>query len=297
MLVRVSFIGLLLAMFVSLSAGCSIAEITRPDSYTVKRGDTLYSIAWRHEVDWREVARWNHISAPYRIYPGQKLSLERYPKIKQSTSTPTNSVSQSPPPPPVASAPPDVVSPPLRGATAPRQAPRVVRLPDDDAASPPLVMRTPPAQPSVKPPETVKAAKISRPSTPPAARPAVFDPDSWRWPVGGKLLRGYSNSQARQGIDIGGTAGQEVVASNAGRVVYSGSGLRGYGNLVIIKHDDEFLSAYGFNQSLLVAEGQNVAPGQPIAQMGFGPRNEAMLHFEIRRDGRPVDPQTILPRR
>lgn len=281
---------LCLLLSVLWTAGCSIAEITRPDSYRVQRGDTLYSIAWRHKVDWREVARWNNIPPPYRIYPGQVISLERYPDIDAPTRAQTISrggdtrSGQSAPPPARTPQPAPAQG---SGATARRDTPRVVRLPTEPTPEKPAV--TAAAGPSTAP--------ASAPAPQPAAAPrAEFDVRAWRWPTRGKLLRTYAQNTVRQGIDISGAAGQRVIASNAGQVVYSGSGLRGYGNLVIIKHDDEYLSAYGFNRSVLVREGQTVAAGQPIAEMGLGPRNEAMLHFEIRRDGRPIDPVTVLPR-
>lgn len=133
-----------------------------------------------------------------------------------------------------------------------------------------------------------------RESAPPRWTPSADDP-AWRWPVEGEVLRGYSSRHARRGIDIGGKSGQAVHAAAAGRVVYSGSGLKGYGNLVIIKHDDRYLSAYGFNRRLRVVQGDNVDSGQHIADMGLGPENRPMLYFEIRRDGEPVNPQRLLP--
>lgn len=219
-----------LTVVVALLAGCALGPLFQPDTYTVERGDTLYSIAWRYHVDWRELARWNGIQAPYRIYPGQTLHLDGRVRSGESQQR----------------------RPRTTAETRPRE----------------------PAPPSW---------------TPPAADPA------WRWPVEGEVLRDYSRRHARRGIDIGGRPGDPVRAAAAGRVVYSGSGLKGYGNLVIVKHDDRYLSAYGFNRRLRVAQGDSVDPGQHIADMGLGPENRPMLYFEIRRDGEPVDPQRLLP--
>jgi lipoprotein NlpD len=121
---------------------------------------------------------------------------------------------------------------------------------------------------------------------------------AWRWPVEGKVVRGFSAaSQGKQGIEIAGAHGQPVRAASGGRVVYSGNGLRGYGNLLIVKHNGRYLTAYGYNSRLLVKEGDTVTAGQEIALMGSGTDRDAGLHFELRRDGRAVDPLTYLPKR
>ena len=129
------------------------------------------------------------------------------------------------------------------------------------------------------------------------AKPASGDPQSWLWPVKGRLLRGYSPSDpARNGLDIAGREGQDVVATAAGTVVYSGNGLIGYGELIIIKHSDRMLSAYAHNRVRLVAEGEVTRAGQKIAEVGRNDRNEQLLHFEIRVNGRPVNPMNYLSR-
>lgn len=117
----------------------------------------------------------------------------------------------------------------------------------------------------------------------------------WQWPAKGAVIHNYKQSRPRHGIDIGGKLGQPVVAASGGTVVYSGSGLKGYGNLIIIKHSPHYLSAYGFNQRLLAKEGDRVTAGQTIAEMGNGPGDVPMLHFEIRHNGKPVDPEKLLP--
>ena len=118
----------------------------------------------------------------------------------------------------------------------------------------------------------------------------------WQWPTAGNVKRGFNNTASKKGINIAGRLGQPVYAASGGDVVYSGSGLVGYGNLVIIKHDDVFLSAYGHNRRLLVKEGEKVKPGQMIAEMGETAKDGALLHFEIRQEGKPVDPMRYLPK-
>lgn len=231
--------GLFIAVFL---AGCSFAALNRPSQYTVKRGDTLYSIARSYELNWREVARWNNITAPYRLSPGQVLSLERYPAV---ASLPRSSGSTT--------------------TSRPKK-----KLPEKKAAPP---------------------ARAKQPAL------VIDRSKNWRWPSDGRVLRTYSQTAPRHGIDIGGALGDKIVAAESGRVVYSGAGLKGYGKLLIIKHDDRFLTAYGFNRKVFVAQGDKVKAGQKIAEMGVGPRNEHLLHFELRQDGQPVDPQRLLPRR
>ncbi|MDE0854195.1 MAG: peptidoglycan DD-metalloendopeptidase family protein, partial [Nevskia sp.] len=119
----------------------------------------------------------------------------------------------------------------------------------------------------------------------------------WEWPTRGKVARTFSADGSSKGIDISGDPGQIVVAAAGGKVVYSGSALKGYGELVIIKHDEQYLTAYGYNRRRLVEEGQEVLAGQPIAEVGLGPEQRALLHFEIRDRGKPVDPLPLLPRR
>lgn len=212
-----------------LLAACTAGPLFRPDTHTVERGDTLYSIAWNYRLDWRKLARWNGIGPPYRIYPGQTLYL-------------------------------------------------YARQPSDAAER-----------------QRDGSQKAERAVSDHGERPP--DDSTWRWPANGEVLRSYSSAHARRGIDIAGSAGDNVRAAAAGRVVYSGSGLTGYGNLVIIKHDERYLSAYGFNRRLRVAEGDRVEAGQHIADLGLGPENRPMLYFEIRRDGEPVDPERLLPRK
>lgn len=210
----------------------------QPGSVVVRKGDTIYSIAFRHGLDYRRLARWNGIRSPYTIYPGQRLSLKPGKAPKATT----------PPPRQVASASP------------------------------------------VKPAKASSPAKADK-----APVPAAGGPLRWRWPTNGTLLVAFK--QDGKGIDIGGRAGQPIVSAAAGKVVYSGSGLVGYGRLIIIKHNNNYLSAYGHNKKLLVKEGDSVKAGEQIALMGYANAHQAKLHFEIRRDGNPVNPERYLPPR
>lgn len=241
-----------------------------PSSYTVRRGDTLYSIAWQYGLDHRQVAVWNGIGAPYTIYPGQRLAM-RKPAVPASRPPPapsrTTQASKSAPKPATK---PKTVSPPPRTATA----------------------KPAPSKPATSTPRT---APRSDPAAPSATR--SVGGVAWRWPTRGRLYRTFNASDpTRKGVDIVGSEGQSVYAASGGKVVYSGNGLVGYGNLIIIKHNNTYLSAYGHNRELLVGEGDDVAPGQLIAKMGRVDNDRAMLHFEIRRQGKPVDPLRLLPK-
>lgn len=206
-----------------LASGCGSTPTRAPATYTVKRGDTLYSIAWRHGLDYREVARWNGIGRDYLIHPGQVIHL----------------------------------------------------VPSS------------------------RAAKQARPATqpPPATSPAIPAAAvvSWNWPAEQVQVESTTRPNSSQGLTLAGQLGQSIRAAAAGSVVYVGSGLLGYGQLVIIKHNETFLSAYGHTQAVLVREGEAVRAGQSIATMGEGPGQRPMLYFEIRVNGQPVDPLRYLP--
>jgi lipoprotein NlpD len=170
---------------------------------------------------------------------------------------------------------------------------------------PPPVRRPPPAPPTSKarprPSPTTKPAP-KPPSKPPAPTPPPAATQqqqlAWRWPAAGRVVSGFDAADPlRKGIKIGGRIGQTIAAAESGRVVYSGSGLIGYGRLIIVKHNDKYLSAYGHNNAILVKEGDRVTKGQKIAEMGTANNGDPLLHFEIRRDGKPVDPVRLLPRR
>ncbi len=220
---------------------CAASAPRGPLTYVVRPNDTLYGIAWRYDLDFRDLARWNDIGRDYRIEIGQVLLLE----------------------------------PP---APAPRAAPPTPPAPPSPAL--------PPATPAAPASRAVPASPAAASATNPAARVA------WTWPTDAAAA---PRPVPGGGILLLGREGQEVRAAGEGRIVYLGSGLRGYGNLIIIKHGEAMLSAYAHNEQILVREGEEVAAGQTIAHMGLGPHRIAALYFEIRRDGKPVDPLKYLP--
>ena len=234
----------------------------------MRRGDTLYSIAFRNGLDYRELASANGIGPPYTIYPGQEIRLQT-----QSA----RSVSSAPAP--------RRADPPARSTIPPGSPGKVVAVP----AAPPgkAVTATQPATPA--------------PVSPPKPSPvevAGSQGVNFRWPAEGQLVATFvSGDQTRQGVNIAGRAGDPVRAAADGEVVYSGNGLIGYGELIIVKHNATLLSAYGHNRRRLVQEGERVKAGQQIAEMGSSSATRDMLHFEIRRNGKPVDPLGFLPRR
>jgi lipoprotein NlpD len=256
------------------------------------RGDTLYGIAFRHGLDYRQLAQINAIAPPYTIYPGQRLRLGNAappppaPAVAQSRGTPTRG---------------SVIAPIIADRAA-QPAPAPARGTQQDTTTTPPSSSTPAPATAGTPvttsatPVTTPATPVTTSATPPAPLPAGAP--RWRWPAEGALVATFAaNDPTRQGINIAGNAGQPVNAAADGVVVYSGSGLIGYGELVIVKHSDEWLSAYGHNRKRLVNEGQAVKAGEQIAEMGRSGASRDMLHFEIRRNGRPVDPQGLLPRR
>ncbi|HEY4442987.1 MAG TPA: peptidoglycan DD-metalloendopeptidase family protein [Steroidobacteraceae bacterium] len=218
---------------------CADTAAAGPPSYVVRPEDTLYSIAWRHDLDYRDLARWNNIGADFRISVGQVLVLGPREAPPSEHGTPA----RAPPRAPNASAPT-------------HHAPIAV------APSPP------PASPRAVPSAANRASR-------------------WLWPTD---RVGAPRPVPGGGILLSGRLGQDVRAASAGRVVYAGSGLRGYGNLVIIKHADSLLSAYAHNREMLVRDGQEVAAGQVIAHMGEGAHQAPVLYFEIRQNGKPIDP-------
>ena len=268
------------------------AAAPRDGTYVVRTGDTLYGIAFRHGLDYRQVAQWNRIPAPYTIYPGQRLRLGE----ARTASTGRNSSRGS-------AAPAPSTTPLSRPGASPvvsqgqRPAP-VTPLPPDTR---PAVGTPAPALPAGTPAVAAASAPVPVASTPvvvPGAPvvPAAVSAGGWRWPTQGQLIGRFSaGDPKRQGIDVGGTAGQAVVAAADGVVVYSGAGLVGYGELIIVKHSDEWLSAYAHSRKRLVTEGTAVRAGQPIAELGRTGTSRDMLHFEVRRNGKPVDPLTVLP--
>jgi lipoprotein NlpD len=240
----------------------------QPGFYTVRPGDTLIRIGLETGQSWRDIAAWNGITNPDRIEVGQVLRVV---------------------PPETALAARPVVAAPAPSAAGTTAAP---------VATPSVQGRalTDPAPPAAAPEPARAAPGVAAAAPAPAPAAATADTISLIWPAAGPVIEAFDESR-NKGIGIGGRAGDPVLAAAAGRVVYAGAGLRGYGNLVIIKHNNTFLTAYAHNQSLLVREDQVVRQGQRIAEMGSSDADRVKLHFEVRRQGRPVDPATFLPRR
>lgn len=249
---------LLFASFVLLLAACGpsryepMRNVYRPEApitqgfYAVQRGDTLYSIAWRHNWDYHDLAAANGIRPPYHIYPGQIIYLDRKPPVARSKPS-------SPVPP------------------ATTQSAMSYKKPANNA----------------KPIQEKFANQ----------RDKRVDM-SWQWPTSGPVIEGFSlTGTVNKGIDLAGRKGEPVLAAADGKVVYSGTGLVGYGNLIIIKHNEIFLSAYGHNSRLLLKEGDWAKAGQKIAEIGSTGTHRDKLHFEIRRDGKPINPLQYLPKR
>jgi lipoprotein NlpD len=292
------------------------APAPQPETYLVKRGDTLYSIALDQGVDWRDLMAWNQLSDPTRLRVGQALVV-RPPAPAPAPGGPVV-VSPVAPSQPIAGrplgadapgAPPAPPGPTpgtgVLGTGALKTEPKGVRLPYSDenlaalqrsdgarAAVPgPAPAATP--TPKTEPPPV---ARVEPAPTPKPEPDGSDDRVDWSWPTGGRVV-GDFNGAGNKGVDIGGRVGDAVFASAAGRVVYSGEGIPAYGKLVIIRHNGTYLSAYAHNSQILVKEGQSVSRGQKIAELGATGTGTAKLHFEIRRLGKPVDPLQYLPSR
>jgi lipoprotein NlpD len=241
---------------------------SRPTRYRVVKGDTLYSIAWRFDLDYKQLAAWNGIRNPYRIFPNQQLRLD---------------------PPPARAKPAAPRSPQKPPAAKPAVAKAPPTAPANTASPPPA-----PAPAKSKPVAKPKPAAAPRKPRPPVE---ALDSPGWAWPTRGAVVQTFrKGDRTRQGIRIAGNFGQPIRAAATGRVVYSGSGLPGYGQLIIIKHNKNHLSAYGFNRKLLVEQGDTVAKGEQVAEMGRSTDGKSLLHFEIRHRDAALDPLTLLPR-
>ena len=310
---------------VDFASGDSDPGDSAPRVHMVAPGDTLYSIAFRYEVDVRDLAFWNDLENPDLILVGQRLFVtsgepaesrfagagavsaassadsdqagasrssaaapsgapEATGGGRPSTAAPRRQASTSPtvpqPAPPAATPIPSPAPPPVPARTAAGSM----------GAAPAGAGQTAAPRPQPAPPRPQPAPPAQRPS--PAALPAP----AWQWPIRGPVVSPYGAAQGTgSGIGIGGQLGADIRASAAGQVVYAGDGLAAYGNLVIIKHNDTFLSAYGHNDELVVGEGDPVRQGDVIARMGMGPERQPLVHFEIRRNGTPVNPRGYLP--
>jgi len=227
--------------------------------YKVRKGDTLYSIAWANSMHFRTLAYWNSIRPPYTLHPGQILRLKPRPKSKKYTT---------------AKAKPKTTTSKAKSSAKPRSRPPT----------------------SYKKSYKKQTAKKSTAKT--STKATSSGKLRWTWPAQGRISYRYSKQVGgKKGIGIAGRRGQKVRAAAAGKVVYSGEGLLRYGKMIIVKHNNRYLSAYAHNQKLLVREGAWVKAGQQIAQMGSSGRNTTLVHFEIRRDGKPVNPIRYLPKK
>ena len=260
--------------------GVDTASDERPEMHTVRKGETLYAVAWQHGLDYRTLAAWNRLTHPFVIHPGQVLVLSESSiaekEVPKQASVATAALPEDP----------DIEMRPITELEGNEPARDSASLPVDTAGD-----------------EDASGRQIGNGSDGAASRveatkPDAFDDDTlisgWYWPTRGDVIRRFGKS-GKKGIDLSGTKDQPIFAAADGRVVYSGSGLIGYGKLVVLKHNKRFLSAYAHNSSILVSEGETVRAGQRIALMGSSGSNETKLHFEIRRDGEPVDPLQYLP--
>ena len=242
-----------------------------PGTYAVKPGDTLIRIGLDHGQNWRDIARWNGIDNPNLIEVGQVLRV--VPPGQDPSAAATRPV-------------------PPTG--------RMESRPLDTNAAGAAPGGGLPPTPAVQPPGPTPTPAAGSPAagSPAAAVPRQGDEAvDWSWPAAGPVNVPFDDARGVKGLSISGKAGDPVLAAADGRVVYAGSGLRGYGNLVIVKHNNTYLTAYAHNQALLVKEDQTVRRGQKIAEMGSSDADQVKLHFEIRRQGKPVDPARLLPAR
>lgn len=273
-----------------------VAAIPPGGSYRVVRGDTLYAIAFRKGVDFRNLAQWNRIAAPYTIWPGQVLHL--------APSTQTSTFVHVSPHPSAGWA--------ASTSTASKAAPAAATPAFEPSAESSGTVASnskgprPQGATSVTSPAPIVPVAGMLAGGAPSAPPTVLVPAgpshaaggvSWRWPASGSLIKRFQSGDAIPGIELAGKSGDPVRSAANGIVVYSGNGLVGYGELIIIKHNDSFLSAYGHNRKRLVQEGQRVSAGQQIAEMGSTGASRDELQFQIRLNGNPVDPLAYLPAR
>ena len=257
----------------STAAPLAPAADSRASSYTVQPGDMLTKIGLDTGQSWHDLARWNNLADPNHLEVGQVLRVvppagEVAPGATVTTTTTTTTASA-----------PAATFKPL---------PPVPAKPDAKASG---------AAPAVTTPAAGSAVPLTGAATPPPSAPRDNDDDlTWAWPAAGPVVAPFDDAKTK-GLAIGGKAGDGVYAAADGRVVYAGSGLRGYGNLVIVKHNANYLTAYAHNQALLVKEDQIVKRGQKIAEMGSTDADRVQLHFEIRKQGKPIDPSRLLPPR
>ena len=273
------------------SRAASVAQPTGPGYYTVKRGDTLYRIALENGQDHRDIAVWNNIVNPSAIKEGQVLRVQPPVASDSSDGVTTKPIATGAIVEARSLDQPASVSATPTPSNGLKREPRVCKEPYSDEAYARLNKTAEPAKP-------VDTKAETKPDAPAAAPAVATGPDDvpWLWPSSAKVSAPYSDS-GNKGLDFAGKAGDPVLAAGDGKVVYAGSGLRGFGELVIVKHNATYLSAYAHNRKILVKEGQQVSRGQKIAEMGNTDAESVKLHFEIRKQGKPVDPAQYLPKR
>jgi lipoprotein NlpD len=261
---------------------------TGGSTYTVKKGDTLFYIAWITGNDFRDLAQRNNVAAPYGLNVAQVL------QVGNASGTPItggNAITQAD-----ASA-QGIVTPPAQNSTvvvAPK--PTITYSEDSGEQSDNKMLPNNKPATTVTAPVTVPSATTTEPTASSASTSAPIS--TWRWPTEGKVIDNFSATEGgNKGVDIAGSKGQAIIATADGRVVYAGNALRGYGNLIIIKHNDDYLSAYAHNDTMLVREQQEIRAGQKIATMGSTGTSSTRLHFEIRYKGKSVNPLRYLPQR
>ncbi len=240
-------------------------------TYTVHKGDTLLRIALDHGQNYRDIVAWNNLADPDDIKVGQVLHVAAPERVAGVQTSPV----------------------PMPGAETRIVPPKKAVPRDTRRAEPVVVAEAPKAEPARGEKPEPAATGIA-----PGATVTATDDErlSWMWPADGKIVATFDEGKSK-GIDIAGRLGQQVMAAGAGKVMYAGSGIRGYGNLVIVKHSNSLLSAYAHNKTIVVKEGQSVSKGQVIAEMGDSDADSVKLHFEIRQQGKPVDPARFLPSR
>ena len=265
-------------------APVGVENAGKPGYYTVQKGDTLIRIGLDAGQNYRDIARWNAIENPNKIEIGDvyRVVPPEEPAVAKAVVSGRLSVTPLPPVPAAAATPAKATSPAAPAAAvtaAPIPPPAKAATPTTAQASEPIAAAPAPQKPPV-------------PVAP--AAPAVDEALEFAWPAKGEVIAGFDETKNRKGIDLAGGAGDPVLAAAEGKVVYAGEGLRGYGKLIIIKHNNTFLTAYAHNQTILVKEDQSVKKGQKIAEMGNSDSDRVKLHFEIRERGRPVDPMKYL---
>ena len=266
------------------------------NTYKVNKGDTMFLIAYLTGMDVKDLASMNNMKEPYSLSVGQTLKISNCSTKTITTTVPVKTTASAAP---AAPAEPEVTYTPGANGTQIGSDGTVIGpiksgVATGGASTPAFTNNTPstPVTTTTQV-ETTNNMPVNANVVAPVASNVA-----WQWPTQGNVIQGFSNSDGgNKGIDISGSRGQAVKAAASGRVVYAGNALRGYGNLIIIKHNDDFLSAYAHNDKILVSDQQEVKAGQEIAKMGSTGTNAVKLHFEIRYKGKSVDPVRYLPRR